>query len=81
MVILPDSLYYGRCDGRQAEHVLAEHDAVRVLDGFRGLDAAHAGASRRGAPALGTKVSTPFDWSLVRHPKSSVSMSMAPACW
>lgn len=37
MVILPDSLYYGRCDGRQAEHVLAEHDAGRVvLDGFRG---------------------------------------------
>lgn len=37
MVILPDSLYYGRCDGEQAEQVLAEHDAGRlVLDGFRG---------------------------------------------
>lgn len=37
LVILPDSLYFGRCDGEQAEQLLAEHDAGRlVLDGFRG---------------------------------------------
>jgi hypothetical protein len=37
LLLLPDSLYFGRVDGPGAEHVLAEFDAGRLdLDHFRG---------------------------------------------
>jgi hypothetical protein len=37
LVLLPDSLYFGRCDGPAAERVLAEYDAGRLeLAHFRG---------------------------------------------
>jgi hypothetical protein len=37
LLLLPESLYFGRCDGTGAERVLAEHDAGRLdLDAFRG---------------------------------------------